>query len=118
MRKMSSRHSSGPSDRVTLYAEQVLEGKIPASESIKKACRRHMNDLKTADSRGFYFDQDAADHAIDFFRFLKHSKGEWSGCTFELELWQCFIVGSIFGWKRKRSEERRVGKECGASWRR
>ena len=104
---MSSRHSSGPSDRVTLYAEQVLEGKIPASETIKKACQRHMSDLKTADSRGLYFDPDAADHAIDFFRFLKHSKGEWGGCTFELELWQCFIVGSIFGWKRKSDGMRR-----------
>jgi len=85
----------------------VLEGKIPASETIKKACQRHLKDLKTAETRGLYFDLKAADHAIDFFRFLKHSKGEWGGCTFELELWQCFIVGSIFGWKRKSDGMRR-----------
>lgn len=105
---MSSKTSSGQSnDRIFQYADQVLSGRIPASETIKKACQRHINDLKAAEKRGLYFDVNAANHAIDFFRFLKHSKGEWGGCTFELELWQCFIVGSIFGWKRKSDGMRR-----------
>ncbi len=105
---MSSRRSSTASaDRTTFYAEQVLAGKIPAGQLIKKACERHIRDLETADNRGFYFDTNAADHAIDFFRFLRHSKGEWGGCSFELEPWQHFIVGNIFGWKRKEDGMRR-----------
>lgn len=94
-------------DDVREYAEKVLSGKILAGGLIKKACERHLRDLETADMRGLYFDPDAAHHAIDFFRFLRHSKGEWGGCTFELELWQRFIVGSIFGWKRKEDGMRR-----------
>jgi phage terminase large subunit-like protein len=39
-------------------------------------------------------------HAIEFFGFLRHSKGEWAGQTFALAPWQAFLVGSLFGWKR------------------
>lgn len=63
------------------------------------ACERHLRDLAAQPAKG-WFDEDAARHAIDFFRFLKHSKGEWGGQRFSLELWQQFIVGSIFGWMR------------------
>jgi phage terminase large subunit-like protein len=42
----------------------------------------------------------AARHAIDFFGFLRHSKGEWAGQTFALAPWQAFVVGSLFGWTR------------------
>lgn len=107
---MSSKRSSAASDRVTAYAEQVLAGKIPAGELVIKACERHIKDLEASEKNPgfpFYFDEGAANHAIEFFRFLKHSKGEWGGCNFELELWQCFIVGSIFGWKRKTDHMRR-----------
>ena len=89
-----------PKHPVTDYAEQVTKGKMPAGELLTLACERHLKDLKTGKTRGIYFDEDAADHAIGFFSFLKHSKGEWAGCSFELEPWQQFIVGSIFGWKR------------------
>ncbi len=83
---------------VTEYAEQVIKGKIPAGELVILACERHLRDLKTAKMRGLYFSEAAADHAIDFFRFLRHSKGEWAGCELALESWQRFIVGSLFGW--------------------
>lgn len=85
---------------VDAYAEDVVNGKIPAGELIRLACERHLRDLKTGKTRGISFDYDAADHALEFFRFLRHSKGEWSGYTFQLEPWQQFIVGSIFGWMR------------------
>jgi phage terminase large subunit-like protein len=47
-----------------------------------------------------YFDEAAAQHALVFFGFLKHSKGEWAGKVVELEPWQQFIIWVIFGWKR------------------
>lgn len=85
-------------NQVDQYAYDVLDGTIPAGKLIKAACKRHLQDLDN--DRVLYFDLDAADYAIDFFHFLKHSKGEWAGTTFELSLWQKFIVGSLFGWKR------------------
>lgn len=85
---------------VDAYAEDVVSGKIVAGEFIRLACERHLRDLKAGKVRGLYFDYEAADHALEFYRFLRHSKGEWAGCAFQLEPWQQFIIGSIFGWKR------------------
>ncbi|MBO8169973.1 MAG: terminase large subunit [Thermoanaerobacteraceae bacterium] len=90
-----------PSHPATEYAEKVVAGEIIAGKLVRQACERHLKDLKTGKMRGLYFDEEAADHAIEFFRFLKHSKGEWAGCSFELQPWQKFIVGSLFGWKNK-----------------
>lgn len=82
------------------YADKVTSGKIPACELVRLACERHLNDLKTGRMRGLRFDYEAADRALGFYRFLRHSKGEWAGTRFELQPWQQFIIGSIFGWKR------------------
>lgn len=87
-------------DPVTHYAQQVVKGKVLACKWVKLACERHLEDLRTGEARGFHFDVEAANRAIKFFRFLKHSKGEWAGQAFLLELWQAFIVGCLFGWKR------------------
>ncbi len=86
---------------VTKYARDVKSGKIPACKLVKLACKRHLSDLRFGKKRGIYFDELEADYALDFFGFLNHSKGEWAGETFELEPWQQFIVGSIFGWLRE-----------------
>jgi phage terminase large subunit-like protein len=49
-----------------------------------------------------HFDKAAADRAIRFFRtVLRLSEGQFEGIPFELHPSQKFIVGSIFGWKRK-----------------
>lgn len=88
-------------DPVTQYAKDVTEGKIIAGKLVRLACERHLNDLKTAKNRGFYFDSKEAQYIIDFFRFLRHFKGTgWAGRPFILEPWQEFIVGSINGWKK------------------
>ncbi len=82
------------------YVKDVLNDKIPACKWVKLACERHLRDLKDLPKKGFYFDIEAAQRAIDFFQFLKHSKGEWAGQTFEPAPWEQFIDYSIFGWKR------------------
>ena len=96
-------------DRTTKYAKEVLAGNIIAGELVIKACQRHMDNLKSSKRKSFefYFDQEAADRAIEFFGFLHHSKGIWAGQPIVLELWQCFVVGSIFGWKHKKTKLRR-----------
>jgi len=87
------------------YVAQVLDGNIAATESIKKSCRRHINDLE---KDHIYFDYDAADHAINFFsNFLKHYEGDFANEPFILYGWQAFIVGSLFGWKNTDDDLRR-----------
>jgi Phage Terminase len=64
------------------------------------ACERHFRDLASGAKRGLRWNPVAALGAIRFFRYLRHSKGEWGGQPFELQPWQQFTVGSVFGWKR------------------
>jgi len=93
---------------------------VVAGELVRAACERHLRDLAAQPTRG-WFDQDAAEHAVKFFRFLSHSKGEWAGDPFALEPWQQFIVGSLFGWMRDDGTRRfrralvEVGKKNGKS---
>lgn len=47
---------------------------------------------------GCYFDAKAADKVVRFFKYLKHSKGEWAGHEFKLEHWQVRILRAAFGW--------------------
>jgi phage terminase large subunit-like protein len=82
------------------YTRDVAAGRIVASKWVKLACRRHIQDLAEGAKRGLWFDPTAAQRAIDFFQFLKHSKGKWAGEPFALEPWQQFIVYSLFGWKQ------------------
>ena len=82
------------------YCHGVLDGTIPAGKLLQQAATRHLTDLETAKERGIWFDRAAAQFAIDFFGFLKHSKGEWRGQAFRLEPWQQFLIWCLFGWKR------------------
>lgn len=50
---------------------------------------------------GYTFDEFAAARAEVFYpRYLKHTKGRWSGQVFELDIWQRVTVRLAFGWKR------------------
>lgn len=93
------------------YAELVLAGEIPAAEPVRLACQRHLNNLRDSELKvttfEYYFDELAAEHATGFFDFLKHSKGKWARQSFQLELWQKFVIGSIFGWLHRETQMRR-----------
>lgn len=85
---------------VTLYAEDVVTGRIPANRWVRLACRRHLDDLEHEKARGLLFNEAAADHIVAFFEeFLVFYEGEFDGKPFLLQPWQKFIVGSLFGWK-------------------
>lgn len=102
------RRKENPLHPVTQYARDIVDRKIPANKWVMLACRRHLQDLKTAKKRGLYFDESAADHAISFFpEFLTFYEGAFDGQPFTLAPSQQFIVGSIFGWKRKEDGFRR-----------
>jgi phage terminase large subunit-like protein len=85
---------------VEAYARSVVAGKVVAGQLARLACQRHLDDLKKGKARGLRWDAAAARHAIEFFRHLRHSTGEWAGKPFELQPWQAFVIGSLFGWKR------------------
>ena len=56
----------------------------------------------------FYFDEAAADRAVEFFpACLVHIKGEWAGQPFELSPWELDVVRNLFGWKQKSDGLRR-----------
>lgn len=89
------------------YIAKVSSGEIVACEWVKLACNRHLSDLETGADRGFYFDTVAAGRAVEFFSFLKHSKGEWAGQPVKLELWQEFVIAMAYGWRRIDNKRRR-----------
>ena len=102
-RRRRSQLKLPPSVRVAwTYAEDVLNGKVPAGELTKLACERHFHDWSHQRERGLWFDRVAADRALRFFpRVLRHSTGEWAGKPLVLAPWQAFQLASIFGWKRE-----------------
>jgi len=86
---------------VVSYMRGVLDGSVPACEFIKLAVKRHLDDMEHAAARGLRFDRARAEHVIQFFGFLTHSKGEWAGQPFVLEPWQQFVLWVLFGWIRE-----------------
>ncbi|MCE7982532.1 MAG: terminase large subunit [Caldilinea sp. CFX5] len=86
--------------RIEQYVVDVLQERVPACRWVRLACERHQRDLEEGHKRGLRFDERAAEKAVGFFRFLRHSKGEWAGQPLTLEPWQQFLIGVIFGWKR------------------
>lgn len=88
------------------YIDGVLDDSIVACKWVKLAIKRHIKDLKTGRKRGLHFDPDDGQYAIDFFKFLKHSKGKWAGKELVLEPWQKFILWVVFGWKKEDGNRR------------
>ena len=68
---------------------------------MRDACRRHLQDLVRGKARGLHWDVEAANRFIAFCRdVLRLNGGQWEGKPFVLNGWQCFVGGSLFGWKR------------------
>lgn len=91
------------SDPTSAYARAVVGEKVVAGRLVKLACNRHISDLRDGHKRGLRFDTDEAAAAIEFWQLCPHLKGEKARDheLIKLEPWQCFIVGSVFGWQRK-----------------
>ncbi len=111
-------------DKTTKYAKMVLAGEIVAGRLVKLACQRHLNDLKKEKNKSFpyYFDRETAAVRFEFYKLCRQYKGDAAGKPIEPGLWQCFIQGSVFGWKRKSDGKRRfrevyeqIGKKNGKS---
>ncbi|WP_348266422.1 terminase TerL endonuclease subunit [Edaphobacter sp. DSM 109919] len=80
------------------FIEGVLDGTIVTSALVRQTIERHERDLDFGHLRGLRFDRKKAQRVIDFFGFLRHSKGEWAGHKFILEPWQQAFIWILFGW--------------------
>lgn len=110
-------------DYVTLsrrYEADVVSGVIPACKWVRLACERNIRDLMRQETPAFpyRFDDDAARQICEFAEQLPHVKGPKATRTSEffqgsdgkkyaiwntiaLEPWQCWVLTTIFGWKRE-----------------
>lgn len=100
----------------TQYARDVADGRLLACKWVRLAAERHLRDLErdaqggrytwnpeltTAEGRAYR----PADRACMFIELLPHIKGDWAARAerIRLEVWQIFVVASIFGWIDRKS---------------
>ena len=88
-----------PTDRATLWALDVVEGRVVAGPHVRNACRRHLQDLVDGPSRGLKWDLARAQHVWSWWEgVLKLSEGQFEGIPFLLHPSQAFRLGCVFGW--------------------
>lgn len=88
------------------YIKNVQSGGELVCELTRLAVERHLKDLEKKDWP-FYFDEWEADRAVNFFKLLKHTSGSLGGKPFNLQDNQAFILGMLFGWRRRENNKRR-----------
>lgn len=108
-------------DRTTAYAKLVASGQKIAGKSEIAACKRHLDDLKRKDF-SYIFDKKEAERHINIANTLVIGEGE-NKKRLKTRGFQDFIIGSLFGWRKKRSTERRyreayiqIGRQNGKSF--
>lgn len=105
------RRQSGLHHPVSVYAKQVVYGKLHGQccEYEIKACRRHLEDLKRQDTEDFpyIFDTTRADRIIRWFGQCIQTRGVEAGKPVELQPWQVFDLGCLYGWVERDTGARR-----------
>ena len=92
---------------VTAWARAVCAGEIIAGPHVRNAARRHLDDLDHGAERGLIWDPGAAERVFRFFAaVLRLNGGQFEGEPFVLHPSQQFVVGSLFGWKRRDGKRR------------
>lgn len=81
-------------DRTTDYAKKVVNGEILASKKNIQAAERHLRDMNLK-VLNYHFDVEKANKVIDFIEVLPVPK---TMKEMKLKQFQCFIIGSLFGW--------------------
>ena len=87
-------------ERANQYRADVLTGEIDVCKHVQFAVLRQSKDLKRQNTEDFpfRFDEDAANHVVDFLEKIPHIEGKKAKETLVMEPWQCFVVTSFFGW--------------------
>ena len=95
-------------DRCTQYALDVVSGKITAGEYVRLACQRHLDDIEKSKAAPYkyYFDVEKSEEIINFAEELTIAEGEENEHVTAYPF-QCFILGSLNGWRTKEKSYRR-----------
>jgi len=107
--------------RATQYAHDVVDGKIISCKWHRLACKRHLDDLKKAESKGYpyVFNPELIDingktflpaqRICAFAEKMPHIKGDWAAQRqlITLEEWEVFVLAVGFGWIVKATGKRR-----------
>jgi phage terminase large subunit-like protein len=91
------------------YARSVVAGDIVTSKKVRQACERHLRDLQRVGKDPTFpyrFDPVKAYRPIAFTeRHCRPSKGNFE--RIQLEPWDHFVFGSVFGWVHVKTGVRR-----------
>ena len=95
-------------NRVQEYVNKVLNGEVTACNKVKQACERFNNDVKKQNTNDFpyYFDEELVDKIFRFVELLPRTDGK----PLKLELFQCFILGNLYGWRSVKDNSRRFNR--------
>lgn len=108
---MAERWKSGLHHPVSVYAKQVTQGRL--REQCCKyeilACQRHLDDLKRqgTDAFPYVFDTTRADRIVRWFGLCIQSRGVEAGQPIQLQPWQMFDLGCVYGWVHRDTGARR-----------
>nr|DAK01495.1 MAG TPA: Large Terminase [Caudoviricetes sp.] len=96
-------------DHVQKYIDAVESGKILVGKKMQLAIDRHKSDIEKSKEADFpfYYDPNYAKNIIRFISMLPDPK---SGKPNKLALFQKFILGMLWGWRRKKDNTRRFRK--------
>ena len=99
-------------EELTQYSNDVISGKITSCKKHKWACTRFLKDLNDEGTEKFpyIFNEEKANHFLDWMRLFKHTKGPLEGKLKEPEPIEKFIFGNVYGWVRKDKGNRRFRK--------
>ena len=89
------------------YAIQVSKGEINVSRDIRLACQRFINQYENQEW-GWYFNENAPQHLLDFAGQLLHTKGPQAGSPVVLEPFQIFLICAVYGFRSKKDKTQRM----------
>ena len=95
------------------YAKDCINDKIPSCQKHKWACKRFLDDCRKAEKNKTYpyiWDEDQAQGIVDWFSYLRHSKGILAGEPIILTTWQRFNLCQLYGWRSKKTGRKRFKK--------
>lgn len=93
-------------DKVTEYSQDVVSGKRVAGELLILSAKRHLEDLKRKDW-DYEFDSNYVDGLLLFAQYVPDPD---TGVPMPLMDWEVFILGSLVGWRNKKTGGKRYRK--------
>lgn len=105
-------------DELIEYANRCMKDEIVgdddyiSGEKHKWACQRFLKDVKRSSRSDcfFYWDEKEAQSIVDWFSYLRHSKGILARQPINLTPWQKFDLCQLYGWRRHDTKYRRFKK--------